>query len=176
LVLDPSEEMKLEFLLISVTDFGPFGKDAWIKALMRQGLVRREIRSPLQRAVDSGTSRLARSVATDQAKNEIPRFGVDQMRVAEGDRFRVLEDHALTGLSMWRAPFTGAFDCVLPAGLILVASEQQEGATGFGCVPEEYEEGERMLVPEEDRNRPKYAGYYFVLRNAEIGTWFDRVP
>jgi hypothetical protein len=95
--------------------------------------------------------------------------------VIKGERFRVLEDHAIAGLSQWRAPFTGSFECFLPEGLLLVCrNEQKPGAVGFSCVPEDYESGERLLVPKEDREHPQYDGYYFVLMEAEIGTWFDR--
>jgi hypothetical protein len=104
-----------------------------------------------------------------------PRICWLRMAVAKGERFRVLEDHVIGGLSQWRAPFTGSFECTLPEGLVLVCpGGQKSGAVGFGCVPEDYEAGERLLVPKDDREHPKFDGYYFVLLEAEIGTWFDR--
>ena len=94
--------------------------------------------------------------------------------VAAGERFIVLEDHETYGLTSWFAPFTGDFDCKLPAGLVLVCEGRQvEGAPGFACRPEEYKAVEPLLVPKRDREDPKYGGYWFVLMESEIGTWFD---
>ena len=95
--------------------------------------------------------------------------------VAAGERFIVLEDHEIHGLTSWFAPVTGGFECTLPAGLVLVCEGGQvEGATGFACKPEEYKAVEPLLVPRRDRKHPKYGGYSFVLMESEIGTWFDR--
>jgi hypothetical protein len=97
------------------------------------------------------------------------------MTVAAGERFIVLEDHETYGLTSWFAPFTGDFDCTLPTGLVLVCEGGQvEGAAGFPCKPEEYKAVEPSLVPKRDREDPKYGGYWFVLLESEIGTWFDR--
>jgi hypothetical protein len=46
--LYPSETWKGKFLLIEVSDFGPFGEEAWINALTRRRLKRRQIGSPPQ--------------------------------------------------------------------------------------------------------------------------------
>ena len=103
------------------------------------------------------------------------------MSVALGERFVVREDHLVNNttswaLTSWAAHFTGDFECTLPAGLILVCeSGQFEGARGFACKPEEYEEYEERLVPKRYRTAPKFGGYWFVLLEDEIGTSFDRV-
>jgi hypothetical protein len=98
------------------------------------------------------------------------------VEVTAGERFVVLQDHPDHGLTSWFAPVTGSFDCTLPAGLVLVCvGGQVEGAAGFPCKPEEYDTMERVLVPRRDREDPKYGGYWLVLLEAEIGTWFDRV-
>ncbi len=90
--------------------------------------------------------------------------------VCDGDRFIVKEDTKTTGLTSWGAPYTGSFECVIPAGTVLVARyDQVHGATGFGCVPEKYEELEKLLVPAKDRYELKYGGYYFVFLNQDIG-------
>jgi hypothetical protein len=102
------------------------------------------------------------------------------MPVAAGERFVVLEDHRVDNvtswaLTSWAAPATGSFECTLPAGLVLISdSGQLEGARGFPCIPEDYEANEALLVPKRDRTASKYGGYWFVLLESEIGTWFDR--
>jgi hypothetical protein len=92
-------------------------------------------------------------------------------RVRKGERFVAAEDFSTGGLTQWNAPFTGGNDMIVPKGTVLVAlHDQNEGAPGFACLPERYEEMEKLLVPEEDRTADKYAGYYLVLESADIGT------
>lgn len=96
--------------------------------------------------------------------------------VASGERFRVLENHACRGLTTWRIPYTGGFECTLPAGLVLVCTYgQSPESDGFACEPEEYEANELLFVPSGDRSNPKCSGYYFVLTAPEIGSWFGRI-
>ena len=71
------------------------------------------------------------------------------------DRFVTTHDVPALGVTHWRAPFTGGFEATIPEGTVLVApSDAVEGAEGFYCTPELYEEMEIALVPEEDRLRP----------------------
>jgi hypothetical protein len=92
------------------------------------------------------------------------------IRVLEGQRFKVSSDWEVVGLSQWKAPFTGDFKCVIPAGTVVVAlNDQIEGRPGFACRPEQYEELLRILVPVGDRENQKFNGYYFVFLSEEIG-------
>jgi hypothetical protein len=85
--------------------------------------------------------------------------------------FVVAEPVKAMGLTHWRAPFTGGFECTIPVGTTLVAvHDQADGAEGLAFRPEGYEEMERLLVPEEDRAAEKYDGYSLVVLLAEIGT------
>lgn len=96
--------------------------------------------------------------------------------VYDGDRFITKQEIKTNGLTSWGAPCTGSFECVIPAGTILVARyDQVPGATGFGCVPEKYEEMEKLLVPAKDRFELKYGGYYFVFLNQDIGTKLELI-
>jgi hypothetical protein len=95
------------------------------------------------------------------------------MGLQEGTRLEVVEDREVTGLTAWRAPATGDFKCTLTAGTILVVTmDQAEGAPGFPCKPERYEQMEPVLVPARDRRQAKYGGYWFVLMEEDVGTWF----
>lgn len=90
--------------------------------------------------------------------------------VRKGDRFLALTELQAKGLTHWRAPFTGGFECNVPKGTILVAVHDSAPiSTGFGVEPENYEELEKQLVPEEDRTAEKYGGYSFVINYREIG-------
>jgi hypothetical protein len=93
-----------------------------------------------------------------------------QQLVPKGARIRVVRDFPTHGLSTWRAPFTGSFETIIPAGTILVADNgQREGFPGFGVVPEDYERLEASLVPDDTRLADKYSGYYFVFLATDLG-------
>ena len=90
--------------------------------------------------------------------------------IRKGDRFVTLTEMPATGLTHWRAPFTGGFECRIPEGTVLVAMHDSATvSTGFGVRPENYEELEKKLVPEADRTADKYGGYSFVISYREIG-------
>lgn len=88
--------------------------------------------------------------------------------VKQGDKFKITRDTNVSGLTIWGAPYTGGFECILPAGTILVANADSWGQ-GFGVVPEMYNELEKRLVPETDRTAKKYGGYYFIFSKSDIG-------
>jgi hypothetical protein len=90
--------------------------------------------------------------------------------VRVGDRFVATADIAISGLSHWKAPFTGDFETVIPEGTVLVAPHDAFAeAEGFYCVPEQCDDLEAVLVPEADRLDPKYDGYSFVFLESDIG-------
>jgi hypothetical protein len=96
----------------------------------------------------------------EEMKNEL---------VEKGDRFLVTNDMPTIGLAVEAAPASGGFKCTVPAGTILVADgDQRQGAPGFYCRPENYNEMEKSLVPEAER-QGKYISYVLVCRSAEIG-------
>src|SRR5437868_1315433 len=90
--------------------------------------------------------------------------------VEKGDRFLVTKEIFAKGLATYAAPASGGFKCTIPAGTILIADQDQRaGFPSFPCRPENYEELEKLLVPEVDRSS-KYLGYVLVCRSAEIGS------
>lgn len=93
-------------------------------------------------------------------------------KVVEGDRFVVLRDVTVKGLTHWNAPATFGFEATIPKGTVMVAyHDGAEDAEGFGCVPERYAEMEAALVPEEDRLADKYGGYSFTVQDALNPSW-----
>ncbi len=91
--------------------------------------------------------------------------------VQEGDVLVTCEPVPAIGVTHWRAPFTGGFECVIPAGTALVAAHDRvEGAEGVSFRPLLYEEMEGILVPEEDRLAEKYDGYSLVILQTDIET------
>jgi len=96
--------------------------------------------------------------------------------VQEGERWIVTSDLPTTGVTHWYAAFTGGFECVVPSETILiVANDPPHGATAVYCRPEDYEEMQRRLVPSEQLERSKYAGYSLVIYLANFGQFLTRL-
>lgn len=90
--------------------------------------------------------------------------------VKKGDQFILTEEKETHGLTSWSAPYTGSFECKVPAGTVFeVDSDSVITAEGFGCKPVNYEQFEISHVPASDRYSAKYGGYYFVFNKSDIG-------
>jgi hypothetical protein len=97
--------------------------------------------------------------------------------VRKGERFAAKSDIEVAVMTHWRAPFTGGNAAVLPAGTIVVAKyDQQPEAPGFNCIPENYDQLESALVPQEDRLAGKYGGYSLSFVLDDIGTKLESLP
>jgi hypothetical protein len=93
-----------------------------------------------------------------------------QVTVHKGDVIRCREDITTHGLIHCKAPCTGSFPCTIPAGTVLVVDlDPPHGATGFCCLPRDYDDFEAKHVPSSDLTDPKYDGYSFVLELQDIG-------
>jgi hypothetical protein len=91
--------------------------------------------------------------------------------VREGQRWRVVKDFAANGLTMWMAPTTGGFECVIPAGTVVtVEHDPQWGASAVSCVPDNYHELELVFVPAGERKAKLYSGYALVIPLADFGS------
>jgi hypothetical protein len=83
--------------------------------------------------------------------------------VRSGDRFRVareVEPHV--GLVGYAPAHSFGVASVVPAGTVIVALDQVDGASAFNCYPQDYDRMERVLIPEEERESPAYAGFYHL--------------
>jgi hypothetical protein len=90
--------------------------------------------------------------------------------VHKDQRWRVVRDLATSGVTSWRAPFTGGFECVIPSGTVVtVDNDPPMGASAVYCVPENYDDLERAFVPAEDREAEKYGGYAVLIDLADFG-------
>ena len=90
--------------------------------------------------------------------------------IRSGTRLRVVKESEIRILTHWKAPFTDGFTCVPAIGTVLVVdSDQVDGAPGFYCIPEDYDGFETAYVPLADRSRPKYDGYSLVAMASDIG-------
>ena len=91
------------------------------------------------------------------------------MNIKKGDKFIVVEDISTHALIHWKAPFTDGVNCVIPKGTVLVAyADSMPFYDGFGCLPENENEFEKKIIPEETRLKPKYAGYSLAMTKKDM--------
>lgn len=97
---------------------------------------------------------------------------LDRLRkeIRSGQRYMALTDIAAMCATHWRAAFTGGYDVVFSSGEeFTVTFDPGSGATGVVCAAINYSTLERLFVPEEDRDHPKYDSYSIVILMADIG-------
>ena len=84
-------------------------------------------------------------------------------RIKKGDRYRVVTAFVTSVLTMWKAPFTDGAEKTIPANLIfLIDHDPLPGSEGVAALPDPYDEWEKRLVSQTDRDSEKYNGYYLV--------------
>lgn len=85
-------------------------------------------------------------------------------RYKKGDRYQVTEGFTGHVLTMWKAPFTGGYEKVIPAGLkFVIAFDPLASASAVAADAEPMSQWEELLVPAHDRANPKYNGYYLSI-------------
>ena len=91
------------------------------------------------------------------------------VELAEGQTWRTIVELSTRGTIHWRAPFSSAFDCVIPAGTdLVILHAPPPSAIGVYCRPVDYGELEKLLVPREDREAEKYDGYSLSMLIADF--------
>jgi hypothetical protein len=97
------------------------------------------------------------------------------MPVQRGDRFRLRRDSPQDVTIVGYAPsHTMTVASVVPQGTIIVALDQVAGARGFTCYPQEYDQLELQLVPEEIRSQD-YVAYALGFPESDIGDLLDPI-
>ncbi len=90
--------------------------------------------------------------------------------VKTGQKYIANEDIKITCMTSWRAPFTGGYDRILPAGEeFIIANDPPKGATAVYANPINYRKFHKQFVPWTDRIRILlYAGYYLCIEIKKI--------
>lgn len=97
--------------------------------------------------------------------------------IRRGTRLGVVKGREIRVLTHWKAPFTDGFTCAPAIGTVLVVdSDEVDGAQGFYCIPEDYDGFETAYVPLADRSKRKYDGYSLVAMASDIGNSLELVP
>ncbi|MCI0343578.1 MAG: hypothetical protein L0216_20930 [Planctomycetales bacterium] len=86
------------------------------------------------------------------------------MTIRRGQRFKTLRRVAAGGITEFRAPGSGGFECSLDPGVVVtVLSSPLLGASAVAALCDDYSRIERSVVPEEDRASRNYRGFHLVV-------------
>lgn len=95
----------------------------------------------------------------------------------KGDLYEALEDQTISYLTAWAAPYTGSGEAVLFQGERIWINSESRDEKALGCyaLPVDYDALEKRMLPEAERNDPKYGGFYFIFKTAELNEKFALV-
>jgi len=95
----------------------------------------------------------------------------------KGDVYESVKDQTVSYLIGWRGPFTtGGEATLLKSERVWINSDAtDEKPIGTYALPIEREKLEERMVPKEDRENPKYGGFYFFFKTVELSENFKLV-
>jgi hypothetical protein len=93
------------------------------------------------------------------------------------DVYEALEDMHVRYMTSWRAPFTGGGEGDIRKGdrFRVDHAPSQPEPIGVYVIAVDYDELEKRMVPESDREHPKYSGFYFSFNTVELNEKFQLV-
>ena len=99
-------------------------------------------------------------------------------RARIGDRYRSLEDVAVTGIVGFSgAPVSQSCAGTLPAGTVVrILNDPGERAIAVYARPVQYKKFEKLLVSADDRAEQHYAGYQLVLSFSDLASSWELLP
>lgn len=95
----------------------------------------------------------------------------------KGDVYESKIDQAVDYMTAWSAPFTGGGEATLFKGERIWIDNDPNGERPLGtyALPIEYGKLEKRMVPPEDREQPKYGGFYFYFKTVDLNGNFTLV-
>jgi hypothetical protein len=94
----------------------------------------------------------------------------------KGDVYEAAHEVEVSYRTTWAAPFTGGGSGSLRKGdRVVIDHEPQPRPMAVNAKPVDYTRVEEELVPESDRVKSKYAGFYLVLKTLELSRNFRLV-
>jgi len=79
-------------------------------------------------------------------------------------------------LTIFSDPYSGGFECIIPAETVLVVKRDQfHSQSNIDCVPEKYKELEKILVPKKERYDLKYGRYMILISNEDIDSKLELI-
>ena len=95
----------------------------------------------------------------------------------QGDRYASNQDQTVTYLTAWSAPFTGSGEAVLRQGDEIWVHDAPSSTAPIGvyAIPVAYGELAARMVPQCDRQDPKFGGFYFFFKTVELNQHFTLI-
>ena len=95
-------------------------------------------------------------------------------RPKKGDLYESKCDQTVQFMTAWSAPFTGGGEAMLFKRERIWVENDPLGERPLGtyALPVEYERLEERMVPLEDRENPRFGGFYFYLKTLDLNTHF----
>jgi len=96
---------------------------------------------------------------------------------ARGDLYEAVEDMTVTFLTAWKAPFTGSGEGVLQKGERIWVSDDpvDEKPLGVYALPVAYAALEARMVPQNERTKREYNGFYFFFNTLDLHQRFTLI-
>ena len=87
-----------------------------------------------------------------------------------GDVYEAVSSVEVSFITSWSAPFSGGGKHVLLAGQRLIINEEPSSAKPISVHADAFnpEALEALVVPQSDRESPKYLGFYFYIHTLEL--------
>ena len=79
-------------------------------------------------------------------------------------------------MTSWDTAYTGSGDSVLPKReKIRVETTNSDKPIAVYCVPLDYDRLHNIIVPQSERESPKYSGYYFCISTKDLNKYFTKI-
>jgi len=95
----------------------------------------------------------------------------------KGDVYKANSDQVVHYMTAWSAPFTGGGEATLFKGerIWIDNDPNDEKPLGTYALPVEYRKLEKRMVPAEEREEPRYGGFYFHFKTVDLNKNFTLV-
>jgi len=163
----------------------------WIRKLIGKPAPRRPTVSQPERPADwnltlddlfaemeSGKRKSVGAPETEWAREyELSLIPADTRFPKKGDLYKSNHDQTVTYMTAWSAPFTGSGEALLLKGeRVWVDSDpRQEKPLGTYALAVEYDKLEQRMVPKEERENPRFGGFYFHFKTVDLNNHFTLI-
>lgn len=95
----------------------------------------------------------------------------------QGDLYACIEEHQISLMTSWEGPYTGGGEGTLKVGeQIWINGEVFDSESiSVYALPVNYKELETRFVDIKDLSEPKYSGYYFSVKTANLNSKFELI-
>ena len=93
----------------------------------------------------------------------------------KGDLYTVKDNFEIDFSTAWMAPYTGGGKATLFKGeqIWINSKPRDKKPIGTYALPVNYVELETRMVPAEEREEPKYNGFYFSVNTVDLNEFFE---